>query len=306
MRLAVVDIGSNSTRLFLCEGIGAQGPFGERQSRITGLRRGAAPDGSIAGEAIERLADALADYAGQIDDFAPERTVAIGTSAVRDAPNRTSVAAVVGGSLDVELKVISGEVEADLSYRGARLSSPAGPAVVVDIGGGSTEVVAGEGPRRHGAVSLQRGAVRCTETFLASDPPRREEIDRLRAALSAAMAEATAVAGGPMELLIGVAGTFTSLAAIDIGRYDPVLVHGHRLTRTTLGEITDRLGEVALAERRQIPGLHPGRAPYIVAGAWIAVAAADALDAKVVQVSERDLLDGVALAVMDPREPALL
>lgn len=306
MRLAVVDIGSNSTRLFLCEGIGDEGPAGERGSRITGLRRGAAGDGSVTEDAIGRLTDALSDYSRRISDFDPDRTIVIGTSAVRDAPNNAEVAAAVEAALDTELFVISGEFEADLAYRGARLASAEGQAGVIDIGGGSTEVVTGDGMHRGGAVSLQRGAVRCTEAHLRADPPQLVELVRLRAGLATAMSTAVEMVGGPQDHVIGVAGTFTTIAAIDIGRYDPALVHGHRVSRADLRGIADRLAAVALEERRQIPGLHPGRAPYIVAGAEIALAALDALGADAVQVSERDILDGVALAASDPERTVFL
>jgi len=256
--------------------------------------------------AIARLADALGDYSRRIADFDPDRTIAIGTSAVRDAPNRADLAAAVEAALGTELLVISGEVEADLAYSGARLASAEGPAAVIDIGGGSTELVTGDGASRRGAVSLQRGAVRCTEAHLEGDPPLPTELKGLRAALAPAMAGAVAAIGGPEEHVIGVAGTFTTLAAIDIGRYDPALVHGHRVAKGELREIVALLASVSLEERRQIPGLHPGRAPYIVAGAEIALAGLDALGADSVQVSERDILDGVALTASDPKRTVIL
>lgn len=256
--------------------------------------------------AIARLADALGDYSRRIADFDPDRTIAIGTSAVRDAPNRADIAAAVEAALGAELMLISGEVEADLAYRGARLASVEGPVAVIDIGGGSTELVTGDGASRRGAVSLQRGAVRCTEAHLEGDPPPPSELLGLRTALALEMASAVEAIGGPEEHVIGVAGTFTSLAAIDIGRYDPALVHGHRVARGRLREIAALLSSVSLEERMEIPGLHPGRAPYVVAGAEIALAALDALGAESVQVSERDILDGVALTAADPKRTVLL
>lgn len=296
MRLAVVDIGSNSTRLFLCERIAEAGPHGDRHTQITGLRRGAAPDGTVTAEAIERLEATLRDYARLIRAFGPARTLAIGTSAVRDAPNMETIAAAVEGALGASLTVVSGETEADLAYIGARLAAPDGPAAVIDIGGGSTEVVRGEGAVRRGGVSLQRGAVRCTEAHLASDPPTSGELAALRSALRHDMAGARDTIGGPESIVIGVAGTFTTLAAVDLGGYDPVAVHGHRVSRGRLRQLTDRLAALPLRERLSVPGLHPGRAPYVVAGGEIAVAALDALEADGVEVSERDILDGIALA----------
>ncbi len=296
MRLAVVDIGSNSTRLFLCERIAEAGPHGDRHTQITGLRRGAAPDGTVTAEAIERLEATLRDYARLIRAFGPARTLAIGTSAVRDAPNVETIAAAVEGALGASLTVVSGETEADLAYLGARLAAPEGPAAVIDIGGGSTEVVRGEGAVRWGGVSLQRGAVRCTEAHLASDPPISGELAALRSALRRDMAGARDTIGGPESMVIGVAGTFTTLAAVDLGGYDPVAVHGYRVSRGRLRQLTDRLAALPLRERLSVPGLHPGRAPYVVAGGEIAVAALDALEADGVEVSERDILDGIALA----------
>lgn len=305
-RLAVVDIGSNSTRLLLCEGVGADGPTGERDTRITGLRRGAGVDGALAMDAIQRVADALVDYRGRIDAFGATRTVAVGTSAVRDAPNVGVVKSAVRGALGADLLVVDGETEADLAYLGARLAAPEGAAAVVDIGGGSTEVVRGDGPSRIGAVSLQLGAVRCTDGFLASDPPTDEELGRLRAVLADEMSEAARLVGGAEEHVIGVAGTFTTLAAVDIGHYDPALVHGHRIPTGRLREIAADLAEKPLAERRETPGLHPARAPYIVAGSEIGLAALDALSAPAVEVSERDILDGIALAALEPEASSLL
>ena len=294
-RTAVVDVGSNSVRLFLSEGVGPEGPEGRRRTTITGLRRGAAEDGSIAEDALARLDACIADYAAAIAAFAPDRVVAIGTSAVRDAPNRGRVEEIVRARLGVRLAVLSGEEEARLAYLGARLAvSGLGPALVLDIGGGSTELVRGgpEGPEA--AVSLQLGSVRSTERHVRGDPPRPGGLRALRAEAAALFADAMRRVGRAPHM-IGVAGTLTTLAAVRLGGYDPARVHGLRLTRAEIERITARLAAMPLARRRGVPGLEPGRAPVIVAGGLIAGAALEAARAGWVVVSERDLLDGAIL-----------
>ena len=154
-RLAVVDVGSNSVRLLLSEGIGPGGLRGERETTVIGLRRGAAPDGSIARDALERLDQTLAGYAEAIDRFGPARTVPVATSATRDAPNREAVAGVVEGRLRAPMRVLSGAEEAALAFAGARLAVEGDePVVVVDVGGGSTELVRGGPTGPEGAASL--------------------------------------------------------------------------------------------------------------------------------------------------------
>ena len=294
-RTAVVDVGSNSVRLFLCDGIGPEGPEGERRTTITGLRRGAAEDGSIATDALDRLDACLADYAAAIAAFAPDRTVVVGTSAVRDAPNRGRVEEIARRRLGVPLTILSGEEEARLAYLGARLAAPGeGPALVLDIGGGSTELVRGGPDGPEAAVSLQLGAVRSTERHLRGDPPRPGELRALRSEAAALCSDGMLRVGGAPRM-IGVAGTLTTLAAIRLGGYDPARVHGLRLTRAEIERITARLAEMPLSRRREVAGLEPGRAPVIVAGGVIAGAALEAARADAVVVSERDLLDGAIL-----------
>lgn len=296
-RVAVVDIGSNSVRLFLCERVGGAGPEGERLSTVTGLRRGAAADGAVADAALERLDACLEGYAGRIAAFAPSRVVAVGTSAVRDAPNRERVAGVVRGRLATELVVLDGGQEARAAFAGARLGAPGdGPILVVDIGGGSTELVRGEvGPGA--GTSLQLGAVRHTERFLRSDPPGAAEVAALREDARALVAAALPGLGGSAPM-VGVAGTITSLAAIDLGVYDRDRVHGHALTRDRVEALTASLCAMTVEQRRSVPGLDPARAGVIAAGALIACSVLEAVGADGMVVSERDLLDGVALAAV--------
>lgn len=298
-RLAVVDVGSNSVRLFLCEGADDSGPLGERFTTVTGLRRGAAADGTIAEPALARLDACLAGYGGRLADFGRVPVIAVGTSAVRDAPNRDRVEVIVRGRLGVLLTVLRGEQEAAVSFAGARLGvGGSDPILVLDIGGGSTELVRGvELP--DDAASLQLGAVRQTERHLRSDPPTAEEVAGVRAEARAAVDAALATFGTFTDI-VGVAGTITTLAAIELGGYDRDRVHRHVLGRETVERLTGELAALPLVRRREVPGLEPERARVIVAGALIAAAVLDATGREAIVVSERDLLDGVALAAWDP------
>ncbi len=295
MRVAVIDIGSNSLRLFLCTGLEDGMPAGERMTTVTALRRGAADDGTVTDAALERLDGCLRDYGERLRTFAPDAVTAVGTSAVRDAPNRDEVRRRVREHLGTDLVVLTGPQEAEMSYVGARLAVDGDDDVMVlDIGGGSTEIVRGDASGPRTAVSLDIGSVRCTDAYLHADPPTRAE----RASLVDAAAETAGAvfdAVGRGVPMVGVAGTITTLAAIAIGEYDPDRVHGARITRPMVGEMADRLGDMSLEQRRSVPGLHPDRAPAVVAGACIAAGVMDAAGIADLTVSERDLLDGVAL-----------
>jgi exopolyphosphatase/guanosine-5'-triphosphate,3'-diphosphate pyrophosphatase len=293
--VAVVDIGSNSVRLFLWEGTNGEGPSGPRLTTVTGLRRGAAPDGRIARDALSRLSACVANYGEMMRARGVLHGVALGTSAIRDAPNSAAVARIIGVHLGLPLTIVSGTVEARLAYAGARLAvDDAGPAIVLDVGGGSTELVRGDAKGPTGAVSLQIGAVRSTEAYLHADPPHPDELARLREDVDVALADAVAGIGGPAPL-VGVAGTASTLAAIDLGIYDPRRVHGHVLTRTRVEEMLSWMSGLPIAERALIPGLEPARAPVIVAGTTIVAVALAAVGADAMRVSERDLLDGAVL-----------
>ena len=292
--IAILDVGSNSIRLLLWSGSDDFGPKGERITTVTGLRRGAGADGTIASDALNRLDVCVESYAARMRAAGVSRGVALGTSAVRDAPNRDAVAEIIGARLGLALTVISGTVEARLSYAGARLTvHDDGPVIVLDVGGGSTEVVRGHGSSPTGAVSLQMGAVRSTEDYLFSDPPTQDQLDNLREDAEVASATAITTCGGAAPI-VAVSGTASTLAAIDIGRYDPKRVHGHVLTRAAVEEMLSWMSGLSVADRAGIPGLEPARAPVIVAGAMIVAAAMSAAGVDDLRVSERDLLDGAA------------
>lgn len=289
-RAAVIDIGSNSVRLLL-----ADGDTETRATTVTGLRRGAAADGSIAPDAIERLDRCLTGYAARIAGFRPTRVLAIGTSAVRDAPNADRVRRAVERRLGTRLAVLDGDTEARLALAGARLVLPPGVACrMIDIGGGSTEIATLDDAGGLAAVSLQLGCVRDTEAILAHDPPRPSELaaleDRVTDLVSAAVRSRPELA---REVpLVGVAGTLTSLAAMRLGAYDRERVDGLVLDLDTVRALGARLAGMSPEARRAVPGLQPDRAGVIVAGAVIAGAAMSALGARKVVVGERDILDG--------------
>lgn len=293
--VVVVDVGSNSTRLFLCDGIDAAGPRGARITTITALRRGAGSDGSIAADALGRFDDCLIQYGETIAAFGAEEIIVVGTSAVRDAPNRDRVAGIVRERLGTELIVLEGAHEAELSYAGARLAVDGdGDVLVMDIGGGSTELVRGDATGPTMAVSLDMGGVRFTEMYLHDDPPTPAQKAALRDEVAGLVIPTLAALGGPAPI-IGVAGTMTTLASIAHGEYDAEQVHGTVLTADQVAEMTEMLAALPLAERRNVAGLHPDRAPSIVAGALIASTVLVAAGAQSVSISERDLLDGVRL-----------
>ncbi len=299
-RVAVVDIGTNSTRLLLADV--ADGTVGElvRDSIVTRLGEGVDATGRLGDAPQQRVFDALDAYAAAIEQHGgADMRTAVMTSAVRDSANGDEFAAAVRERYGLEGRTLSGDDEARLMYLGATTGRAAGgPLLVIDIGGGSTELVVGE----HGAVdfhvSTQAGVVRHTERHVHSDPPQPGELDAL-----AADARSLIDAGVPTTVrdravaAVAVAGTATSCAAIDLelDPYDPAAVEGHRLSRARLEELRVRLAAMPLAERREVTGLHPDRAPTIVAGTIILLEVLSAFALDGVEISERDILWGVAL-----------
>ncbi len=296
-RVAVVDIGTNSTRLLVAEVSGGELRELRRESIVTRLGEGVDATGRLGDEPQARVFAALDEYAEGISG-AGVRT-AVMTSAVRDAANGDEFAAVVRDRYGLEAATLSGDEEARLTFMGATATRPAGePLLVIDIGGGSTELVVGAGSDVGFHVSTQVGVVRHSERHLHSDPPTAGELAALGEDARGAFAEAV-----PSEVLgqpkagVGVGGTATQLAAIDLAlpEHDRTEVEGHSMTVERLGELRDRLAAVPLAERREIQGLDPARAPTIVAGVSILLEALAAFGLDGVQVSERDILWGVAL-----------
>ena len=301
-RVAVIDMGSNSTRLLVADVRDGTVQELARETRITRLAQGVDSTGSLAEEAVDRVLAALADYRAEIDRLGAARVTAVATSAVRDADNGAEFLATLRERFGFEAQILSGDEEARLTFLGATAARPSGgdPTLVLDIGGGSTEFVvgvAGEDPAFH--VSAQAGAVRQTERHVTGDPPPREDLQAL--ALEASEIIAAAV---PQDLRrstksgIAVAGTATSVAAIDqeLDPYDPERVHGYELQLAACERILALLAELPEDERRRVKGLHPDRAPTIVAGVVILIEAMRAFGLEAMETSEADILHGAALS----------
>ena len=298
-RVAVVDIGSNSTRLLIADVDEGRIDEIERQSRVTRLGRGVDLSGQLSAEAIEAACEAIADYVGICGDAGAEQIDAIATSAVRDASNGGAFVAELRERFALSARVLDGEEEARLTYMGATAAHPpAEPTLVVDIGGGSTELIVGTGREIAFHASLQAGVVRHTERHIASDPPTALELEALAADVRALIDNAiTGQPGTAAHAAIAVAGTPTSLASIELGLepYDPKQVHGRTLTLASIQRLLSQLASSSLAKRAEIPGLHPDRARSIVAGVVILVETMRAFDLEQIEVSEHDILYGVAI-----------
>ena len=287
--VAVIDIGTNTTRLLVAErDSGGDVAELERRTIITTLGQGLDSTGRLADEAMDRVSEAIASYREVIDRVGVERIVAVATSAMRDAANGAEFRRHLNERFGIDPETISGDEEARLTFRGATAGRDDGrDTVVIDIGGGSTEYVVGrpgEDPRFH--TSTPMGSVRHTERFLHSDPPANDELASLAEDVSATVPRVEA------EHAIAVAGTATSLAAVDGAER----VHGFRLSLAACERLTAMLAAMPLEERRHVKGLHPDRAPTIVAGAVILTESIRALGLDEVEISERDLLHGAALA----------
>ena len=297
-RVAVVDVGSNSTRLLVAD-VGDGVAVLERQSRVTRLGRGVDLSGQLADEAIEAACLAIADYVEICRELGAERVAAIATSAVRDASNGEAFVAELRERFTLTARVLGGEEEARLTYRGATSEkAPTVPTLVIDIGGGSTEMVVGSGTEIGFHASLQAGVVRHTERHIAGDPPTAVELEELAADVRVLIAAALAdQEGAHASAGIAVAGTPTSLAAVELGLepYDPARVHGHLLSLEAIQRRLSQFASVPLEERVAIPGLHPDRAPTIIAGCVILIEAMRAFGLDRIQASEHDILYGMAL-----------
>jgi exopolyphosphatase / guanosine-5'-triphosphate,3'-diphosphate pyrophosphatase len=302
MRIAVVDIGSNSTRLLVADAErGRVERELERRTTVTRLGAGVDSGGRLQDEAMERVYGALTDYRESIEAHHPDRAVTVLTSAVRDAANGEEFAQTVADRFGLEPHILAGNDEARLTFLGAvsdRDHSDVAPTLVVDIGGGSTELVVGTGTEISFHVSTQAGVVRQSERHLHHDPPTDEEQRELVADVETLILEAVPEEQlKAPERMIAVAGTATSLAAIaqELDPYDPEKVHGYVITRDQCARILDRLAGVPLDERRKVTGLHPDRAPTIVAGILILLVVLRTFGLDDVEISENDILRGAAL-----------
>jgi exopolyphosphatase/guanosine-5'-triphosphate,3'-diphosphate pyrophosphatase len=301
MKVAVVDIGTNSTRLLIAEvGDGGVEEL-DRRTTVTRLGEGLEASGHLSDAAMGRVSDALASYREAIDSHGVERVVAVATSAMRDAANGPDFRDEIQRRFGMDARTISGDEEARLTFLGATAGRDAGAdTLVIDIGGGSTEYVTGRpgaDPAFH--VSTRMGSVRHTERHLHNDPPTAAELAALAEDARAIVeTEVPADVREQVDAGIAVAGTATSLAAIDqqLDPYDPEKVHGYQLSVARCEELVARLAGLTVAQRRDLAGLHPDRAPTIVAGAVILLESMRAFELDAIEISETDILHGAALA----------
>jgi exopolyphosphatase/guanosine-5'-triphosphate,3'-diphosphate pyrophosphatase len=290
-RVAAVDIGSNSTRLLIADGEEEL----VRESIVTRLGEGVDASGRLGDAPQQRVLDVLSGFRETIEAHGCERAAAVLTSAVRDAANGEAFSERVRSALGFEARILSGDDEARLTFDGAT-AGRAGDFLVIDIGGGSTELVLGSDFH----VSTQIGVVRHGERHLHGDPPAPEELAALAHDVRDVLEAHVPVRIRERALsAIAVAGTPTQSAAIDLAleRYDPARVEGHVLTAPRLRELLAQLAALPLAQRREVKGLDPARAPVIVAGIAILLEVMWCFDLDGVEVSERDILWGIARSI---------
>jgi exopolyphosphatase/guanosine-5'-triphosphate,3'-diphosphate pyrophosphatase len=287
MKAAAVDIGTNSMRLLIVHQIAGGVVEVGRWQRVTGLGRGVDSTGLLSEEAIDRTLLALAEFGGRMEEEGVARRRAVATSASRDAANRDAFFDRAEIALGVRPELITGEEEARLAFAGATtgLSMPP-PFVVVDVGGGSTEFVTSDGGR-----SFDIGSVRLTERVLGHRPPPPEELASARAVVAEVLSPVVPTPG----TVVGVAGTWTSLAGIMHGDSD---VHMREMTAGQTSGLVDLLAGLSVEATAALPGYDPARAPVILAGAVVAEAALKALGAEKVVISLHDLLDGVVAELL--------
>jgi exopolyphosphatase/guanosine-5'-triphosphate,3'-diphosphate pyrophosphatase len=301
MRVAAIDVGTNSTRLLVAEEHPDLFRSIERRMVITRLGQGVDRSHRLGTEALQRTLKVIADYAASCGELGVTRMRVTGTSAVRDAENRSEFFDGVEKLTGQQPELLSGEAEARATFLGVRSDlSELSPMLVVDIGGGSTEFIFGtDEPDR--LMSLDFGCVRMFEKHLSSDPPTQEELEGLRAEVRAQLDRAKAHLQIPGVVpLVGVAGTVTQLATLKTGLpvEDPDIVHHTVLTHGDVRRLARRLGTLPFEKRSRIKGLAAGRVDVIVAGAEILQAVMETFDAPEVLVSEKDILDGLVLQLL--------
>jgi len=288
VKVGVVDIGTNSMRLLITDGSTETGRWVE----VTGLGRGVDSTGALSPAGMEESLAALARFGDWMEREGVETRKAIATSASRDASNRDLFFDLAESALGVRPTLISGTEEARLAFSGA--TAGAGydaPVVVSDIGGGSTELVTEDSE-----VSIDIGSVRLTERAIPSRPAPVTEMEKARNLVAELIGDVRIEVG----TLVGVAGTWTSLAAIaqHLPEYSRDRVHGHRMSRESLARLIETLSRMTVAETADLPALDPKRAPVILAGALVAEGVMDTLNVDEVVVSEHDTLDGLAREVL--------
>jgi exopolyphosphatase / guanosine-5'-triphosphate,3'-diphosphate pyrophosphatase len=300
MRVAAVDQGTNTTRLLVADVEGGGLEEAAKRVEITRLGEGVDSRRRLLPLPITRVRNVLTEYRREAERLGAERILLVATSAVRDAENGEAFLGEIEWSYGFVTRLLTGDEEAELTYRGAADGRP-GAILVVDPGGGSTEFVVGNAGQVSSRASIDIGSVRLTERFIHADPPTTEELDAAAEYVRAALPAPPDVDGA-----VGVAGTITTLAALDLGLDEPEGrgTHGHRLTLEAVRAQRERLAAMPLDERRRLPGLHPERAPVIVAGAVLVEHVLDRLGLDAIEVSERDILHGAAFEAATLPAPA--
>lgn len=302
--LAAIDCGTNSTRLLVSEGTGSQRRPLDRQAIITRLGQGVDATGRLDPAAIDRTVEVLRRYKGSIDAHGVTAVRMTATSAARDASNATDFFDAAEAAIGVRPELISGEEEGHLTFAGAtaELDPADGPFLVVDIGGGSTELIVGS-DRVEGVRSLDMGCVRISEKHLQSDPPAPEELANAIAEVHDGIDDAlrTMPAAGSARTVVGVAGTISTVVAIEIGlaEFDRDAIHHFRLTRAAAEDVFRTLAIESLADRVHNPGLEAARADVIVGGCCVLVGLFRTLGIDEMLVSEADILDGLVLSLAE-------
>ena len=291
MTRAAVDIGTNTVRLLILDDDGADV---ERRYVVTGLGRGVDRTRAFRTESVEHTLAVLGQYREAIDRHRPARVRAVATSATRDVHEGGAFLDAAERVLGLRPEVISGDEEAALAFRGGtRGAVGEPPTLVIDVGGGSTELIYG-GSQPEYAISVDMGSVRLGERAL---PDRPASEDQVRAARTEADRVFSVVElPGRVATAIGVGGTFTTLATLSHGLHYTAPVHGARLTWRDIEVLVDRLAGLTLEGTAALDGLDPARAPVILGGAIVVERAMDVADVETVTVSEHDLLDGIALS----------
>ena len=296
MRVAAVDLGTNTTRLLVADIDDGRLEEVVRHEEITRLGERVDRRRILLPTAITRVRNVLVDYRREAEGLGAERVLAVGTSAVRDADNGEAFLGEVEWSYGFTTRLLTGDEEAGLTLAGVMSDGQLAPrTLVVDIGGGSTELVVVGTDGVESTFSTEAGSVRLTERFLASDPAHGEELAMCEGHVLSLLPEVA------VDHAIGVAGTVTTAAAVELG--GPDSVHGHVLTRESVVDILNRLAELPLEHRRLIRGLAPARAPVIVAGLVVLNEILTRYTLDGITVSERDLLHGVALEAAKLPEP---
>jgi exopolyphosphatase/guanosine-5'-triphosphate,3'-diphosphate pyrophosphatase len=308
-RIAVVDLGTNSTRLLVADVRDGEVVELERRTTVTRLGEGVDRTNRLADAAMERVSAACAEYREEIDRLGAERVVAVATSAFRDADNGEEFRRSLRERFSIDARTIPGDEEARLTFLGAtsgRAGGSGGPVLVIDIGGGSTEYVVGSpGSAPDFRASSRAGSVRQTDRHIRADPPPPDQVEALATEVREIVEQdVPAETRADVRDGIAVAGTATSLAAIDqeLDPYDPERVHGYRVELCACERMLAMLAGMPLERRRHVPGLNPDRAPTIVAGAVILVESMRAFGLDSVEISEADILHGAALASASGRE----